>query len=191
MIRDTPVCCVCRHRGKKSLYLTMRRRVCVCVSVCEVALKRGFRTLPSSEGSAISQPSLLSWSCIFYLSNSNGTLRQLSKIFPHFNTKSVQRHTTTVRYRVQKKFKYHYRGRSMIEISGSLIWLKKTRMELIFNPCGEFRWNLEGPVSHIHSTYLHVGAPGIFSDLLRSVRMLKRESGVRKTMGRYRTYSSL
>ena len=36
-------------------------------------------------------------------------------------------------------------------------------------------------------------APGIFSDLLRSVQMLKREreSGVRKATGSYRTYSSL
>ena len=41
--------------------------------------------------------------------------------------------------------------------------LVKTLMELIFNPCGEFRRNLEGPVSQIHSPHLHVGAPGIFS----------------------------
>ena len=47
-------------------------------------------------------------------------------------------------------------------------------MELIFNPCGEFQWSLEGPVSHTHSPHLHVGAPGIFSDLLRSVQMLER-----------------
>ena len=50
-------------------------------------------------------------------------------------------------------------------------------MEQIFNPCGEFRRSLEGPVSQIHSPHLHVGAPGIFSDLLRSVQMLKRERG--------------
>ena len=62
----------------------------------------------------------------------------------------------------------------MIEISGSLIW-SKTLMELIFNPCGEFRVSPEGPVSQIHSPHLHVGAPGIFSDLLRSVEMLQRE----------------
>ena len=49
--------------------------------------------------------------------------------------------------------------------------------ELIFNPCGEFRWSPEDPVSQIHSLHLHVGAPGIFSDLLRSVEMLKRECG--------------
>ena len=41
----------------------------------------------------------------------------------------------------------------MIGISGSRIW-SKTLMELIFNPYG--------------SLHLHIGAPGIFSDLLRS-----------------------
>ena len=56
----------------------------------------------------------------------------------------------------------------------SLIW-RKTLMEPIFNSCGEFRWNPEGPVSQIHCSYLHVGAPGIFSDLLRFVQMLKRK----------------
>ena len=50
----------------------------------------------------------------------------------------------------------------MIGISGSLIW-SKTLMELIFNPRGEFR--------------LLVGAPGIFSDVLRFVQMVKREWG--------------
>ena len=70
-----------------------------------------------------------------------------------------------------------YMGRRVIGISGSLIW-SKTLMELIFNPCGEFRWSPEGPFSQIHSPHLHVGAPGIFSDLLRSVQMLKREWGV-------------
>ena len=43
--------------------------------------------------------------------------------------------------------------------------------------CGEFRWSPEGPVSQIHSPHLHVGAPGIFSDLLRSVQILKRARG--------------
>ena len=65
-------------------------------------------------------------------------------------------------------------GRRVIGISGSVIW-SKTLMELIFNPSGEFRWSPEGPGSQIHSPHLHVGAPGIFSDLLRSVQMLKRE----------------
>ena len=65
----------------------------------------------------------------------------------------------------------------MLQISGSLI-RSKTLMELIFNPCGEFRWSPEDPVSQIVSPHLYVGAPGIFSDLLRSVQMLKRDSGV-------------
>ena len=34
-----------------------------------------------------------------------------------------------------------------------------------------------GPVGQIHSPQLHIGAPGIFSGLLRSVQMLKREWG--------------
>ena len=68
------------------------------------------------------------------------------------------------------------RGRRVIGISGSLIW-SKTLMELIFNPWGEFRWSLEGPVSLIHSPHLLAGAPGIFSDLLKSVQMIKREWG--------------
>ena len=60
-------------------------------------------------------------------------------------------------------------------ISGSLIW-SKTLMELIlFSPCGEFRCSPEDPVSQIHTPHLHVGALGIFSDLLRSFQMLKRE----------------
>ena len=68
------------------------------------------------------------------------------------------------------------RGRKVIGISGSLI-LSKTLMKLIFNSCGEFRWSQEDPVSQIHSPHLQVGAPGIFSGLLRSVLMLRREWG--------------
>ena len=64
-------------------------------------------------------------------------------------------------------------GRRVIGISGSLIWLKKTLMELIFNSCGEFRLSPEGSVSQIHFPHPHVGAPGIFSDLLRSIQMPK------------------
>ena len=45
------------------------------------------------------------------------------------------------------------------------------------NPYGEFRWNPEGPVSLIHPPRLHVGAPGIFSDLLWSAQVLKRDYG--------------
>ena len=40
--------------------------------------------------------------------------------------------------------------------------LVKILMKLIFNPCGEFRRSPEGPVSHIHSPHLHVGAHGMF-----------------------------
>ena len=70
---------------------------------------------------------------------------------------------------------------------GSVIW-PKTLMELIFNLCGEFRWCPEGPVSQIHSPHLHIGVPGIFSDLLRSVQMLKREWCV-ESNGKLRSYS--
>ena len=79
------------------------------------------------------------------------------------------------------------RGRRVIGISGSLIW-SKTLMELIFNPCREFRWSPQGPVSQIHSPHLYVDAPGIFSHILRSVKMLKRDWGAKAT-GSYRTYS--
>ena len=60
----------------------------------------------------------------------------------------------------------------------SLIW-SETLVEPIFNPCVEFRWSPEGPLSRIHSPHIHVGATGIFSDLLRSVQMLKRELGAK------------
>ena len=80
-------------------------------------------------------------------------------------------------------------GRRMIGISVSLIW-SRTLMELIFSPYREFRWSLEGPVSQIHSPRLHVGAPGIFSYLLRFVQILKREWSAEKT-GSCRTYLSL
>ena len=85
-------------------------------------------------------------------------------------------------WNTQQLFVIHYTyilytwRRRVIGISGSLIWLK-TLMELIFNPCGEFPWSSEGPVSQIRSPHLLVGAPGIFSDLLMSVQMLKRELG--------------
>ena len=67
-----------------------------------------------------------------------------------------------------------YMGRRVIAISGSLIW-SKILMELIFNLCGEYRWSPEGPVCQIHFSHLHVEAPGIFSDLLRFIQMLKRQ----------------
>ena len=53
-------------------------------------------------------------------------------------------------------------------------------MELIFNPYSEFRWSPEDPISQVHSPLLHVGAPGIFSDLWRPVKMLNRECGCGK-----------
>ena len=56
---------------------------------------------------------------------------------------------------------YIYGGGRLIGISRSLIW-SKTLMELMFNPCGEFQWNPEGPVSQIHSSHLLVDVPGIF-----------------------------
>ena len=34
-----------------------------------------------------------------------------------------------------------------------------------------------GPVSQIHSPHIHVGAPGTFSDILRSVQIVKGEWG--------------
>ena len=71
---------------------------------------------------------------------------------------------------------YIITGRRVIGISGYMIW-PKTLMEMIFNPCCEFRPSPEGPVSQIYSPHLHVGTPGIFSDLLRSVQMIKRDCG--------------
>ena len=62
----------------------------------------------------------------------------------------------------------------MIGISGSLIW-SKSLMDLIFNPCGEFRWSPDDRVRQIQSPHLDVGAPGIFSDGLRSVQMINRK----------------
>ena len=44
--------------------------------------------------------------------------------------------------------------------------------------CGEFRRSPDGPVSQTHSPHLHIGAPGIFPDLLRYVQMLNRYWGV-------------
>ena len=78
---------------------------------------------------------------------------------------------------VHKSFQLNFHSLSterVIGISGSLIW-SKTLMELIFNPCDEFRWSPESPVSQTLSPYLHIGVPGTFSDFLRSVQMLKRE----------------
>ena len=68
-------------------------------------------------------------------------------------------------------------GGRVIGISGSVI-RSRTLMELIFNACGEFRWSPECPGIQIHSPHLHVGVPWIFSKLLRSMEILKRERGV-------------
>ena len=46
--------------------------------------------------------------------------------------------------------------------------LVKIQMELIFNPCGEFRWSPEGPVSQIHYPHLQVGVPELFPDLFQA-----------------------
>ena len=54
---------------------------------------------------------------------------------------------------------------------------KKNLMELIFNSCGKFRWSPEGPVFHIYSPHFHAAALGIFSGLLRSVQLIKKEWG--------------
>ena len=67
----------------------------------------------------------------------------------------------------------------MIGISGSKIW-PKTLMELIFNPCGEFRRSPEDPVSQIHSPHLHLSALGTFSDLLRFCSDAKKRVGCGK-----------
>ena len=71
---------------------------------------------------------------------------------------------------------FYFWGRRMIGVSGSQLW-SKTLMALPFNHSGEFRWSSEGPVCQIYSPHLHAGASEIYSDLLRSVQMLKREWG--------------
>ena len=79
-----------------------------------------------------------------------------------------------------------YMGRRVIGISGSLIW-SKTLIELIFNPCGKFGWNPEGPSPKstlLPSTLVPLGSFPIFKDLL----ICERESGVWKATGSYRTY---
>ena len=66
-------------------------------------------------------------------------------------------------------------GRRLIGISGSLIW-SKTLMELMFTPVANFGEVRRAQLAK--STLLTPrSCPGIFSDLLRSVQMLKREWG--------------
>ena len=74
--------------------------------------------------------------------------------------------------------------RRAIRTSGSLIW-SKTQVELIFNPCGEYRSSPDGPDSQIYSPQLHIGAPEIFEGLFRR----ERENGFRKETGNYFVYS--
>ena len=93
------------------------------------------------------------------------------------SSSSIWRTKQTVSKMITTNFRILYeRGRKVIGISGSPIW-SKTLMELIINPCGEFRWSPEVQVSQIHSPHLLVGAPRIFADLLKFVQMLKREWG--------------
>ena len=102
--------------------------------------------------------------------NHKNVWRKVRRRFLDINQQEIMR-----AYKEMKSLSLH-RWRRMIGISGSLIW-SKTLMELIFNPCGEFRWSPEGPVSQIHFPHLHVGVRGIFSDLVRSFQVLKREWG--------------
>ena len=114
--------------------------------------------------------------------NSRGTLR-------HLSGSSMRESAGLHRNNPHPGLFYIIWGRRGIGTSGFLIW-SETLMGLIFNPCGEFRWSQDGPVSQIHFPHLHVGASGIFSDLLESVQMLKTE-WVRKAMGSYCNYLSL
>ena len=102
--------------------------------------------------------------------SSSSTSRKISRIFFFFYYEFWP-----VQYHVYD----HRRGQRVTGIYGSLIW-SKTLMELIFNPCDEFQWSLDGRVGQIHSPHLHIGAPGIFSDLLKSVQMLKRKWGAER-----------
>ena len=72
-------------------------------------------------------------------------------------------------------------GRTVLKLRKCCTPVNKAMSEIsncrhffLSNLC-EFRWRPEGPVSQIHSPHLHTGDPGIFSDLLRSVQLLKRE----------------
>ena len=89
--------------------------------------------------------------------------------------------TATAVYLVQWRLVPQKLGEELqLLIVTSLIW-RKTLMELIFNPFGEFLWSPKSQVSQIHSPRLLVGAPCFFfSDLLRFVQMLKREWGAKR-----------
>ena len=88
---------------------------------------------------------------------------------------------------------YYIWGRRVIVISGSLIW-SKILMELIFNPCGEFRWR--GPTWPNPLSSPPRWCPWdlfrsfkVFSCAKERERERERESGVRKATGSYRSYS--
>ena len=65
--------------------------------------------------------------------------------------------------------------RRVIGISRSVIW-SKSLMELIFSPCGEFRWSPEVLVSQIHSPHPTLGPLGSFNVCLDA----KERVGCRK-----------
>ena len=62
-----------------------------------------------------------------------------------------------VRYYLIFWYIYFEGGEGLLEFPD--LWSGQNLMELIFNPCGEFRWSPEGPVSQIHSPHLLVRAP--------------------------------
>ena len=73
-----------------------------------------------------------------------------------------------------------YWRRRVIGISGSLIWLK-TLMELICNPCGEFRWSPENSAKSIllTSTLGLLGSIQIFKVCLNAKQRGGAESNVK------------
>ena len=78
-------------------------------------------------------------------------------------------------YKTPELFHSESFHKSLYKLNSHIINI--TLMELLFNLCGEFRLSPEGPVSQVHSPHLHIGALGIFSDLLRPAQMLKWEWG--------------
>ena len=103
--------------------------------------------------------------------------RQVTLIYRLYNCLFIY---VSIQYYVQNVFYLHY----IIIKSGAKGDWDFRISDLVKNPdgtdilpCGEFRRSPEGPVSQIHSPRLLVGAPGIFSDLLRFFQMLKREWG--------------
>ena len=58
--------------------------------------------------------------------------------------------------------------------------LVKTPMELIFNPCGKFRWSPEGPVSQIHFPQSTLVPLGFFFRSFKVCSDAKERVGCRK-----------